>query len=214
MSNVSIEFGFSVPQSTVMRWVLKQFIGYTGYFMTALTAAVWMALGLFVVALFSQNAVVAILALFVEWGGEVFAPLKDGGSLVFGNHQAQRGENDVSGLQAALSIVASVSFVLYFLAAVVKAIFDRELTLAQSVKYTFVKRTSLIVFVAIPLASVFQLKSGIAPDSLFISVFLAVFIAPALLLSGYWSVFWNQLVSQAICYVDAGGENAPMQSLS
>lgn len=209
MANFRIAFTFSVPQSAAMRVLLKQFIGYTGYFMTALTAAVWMALGLFVVALFSQNAVIVILELLVEWGGDVFAPMKEGGRLVFGTDQIQRGDNDVDGLQAALSVVARASLVLYVLGAVVRGIFGRKLSLARSVKYAFVRRVSFIVFVAIPLSSVLRFESGVGPDSFFIAAFLAIFIAPMLLVSGYWSVFWNEMVIQAIHYVDAGGENVP-----
>ncbi|WP_417568161.1 hypothetical protein [Marinobacter sp.] len=209
LANVRFDFKFSVPQSAAMRAVLKQFFGYTGYFMTAMTAAVWMALGLLVVALFSQNAVIVILELLVEWGGDVFAPMKEGGQLVFGTDQTQRGDNDVDGLQAALSVVARVSLVLYVLGAVARAMFGRKLSLARSVKLKLVRRASLVVFVAIPLSSVLRFESGVGPDSFFITAFLAVFIAPALLLSGYWSVFWNQMVIQAIHYVDGGGENIP-----
>lgn len=209
MANVRFDFKFSVPQSAAMRVLLKQFIDYTGYFMTAMSAAVWMALGLFVVALFSQNAVILILELLVEWGGDVFAPMKEGGRLVFGTDQPQRGDNDVDGLQAALSVVARVSLVLYVLGAVGRGIFGRKLSLARSVKLAFVRRASLVVFLAIPLSSVLRFESGVGPDSLFITVFLAVFIAPVLLISGYWSVFWNHMVIQAIHYVDEGGENIP-----
>lgn len=51
----------------------------------------WPQCTLFVVALFSQNAVILILELLVEWGGDVFAPMKEGGLLVFGTNQTQRG---------------------------------------------------------------------------------------------------------------------------
>ncbi|MDK9558624.1 hypothetical protein QQF73_13400 [Marinobacter sp. M216] len=209
MASVSFDFKFSVPQSAAMRALLKQFLGYTGYFMTAVSAAVWMALGLLVVALFSQNAVIVILELLVEWGGDVFAPMKEGGQLVFSTDMTQRGENDVDGLQAALSVVARVSLVLYVLGAVGRAIFGTKLTLTRSVKLAFVRRASLVVFVAIPLSSVLQFESGIGPDSFFIAAFLAVFITPVLLLIGYWSVFWNHMVIQAIRYVDEGGVNVP-----
>lgn len=177
--------------------------------MTAVSAAVWMALGLFVVALFSQNAVIGILELLVEWGGDVFAPLKEGGQLVFGSDQTPRGDNDVDGLQAALSVVARVSLVLYLLGAAGRAIFRGKLIVSRSMKLAFIRRASLIVFVAIPLSSILRFESGVGSDSVFISMFLAVFIAPSLLLSGYWSVFWNQMVMQAVHYVDEGGENIP-----
>lgn len=209
MAQFRFDFRFSVPQSVAKRVLLKQFIGYTGYFMTSVAAAVWMALGLLVVALFSQDAVIVVLELLVEWGGDVFAPMTEGGQLVFGTDRAQRGDNDVDGLQAALSVVASVSLVLYVLGAVVRAIFGRNLSLARSAKLTFVRRASLAVFVAIPLSSVFRFESGVGTDSFFISAFLAVIVAPGLLLSGYWSVLWNHMVTQAIHYVDEGGENIP-----
>lgn len=209
MAQFRFDFQFSVPQSVAMRVLLKQFIGYTGYFMTAVAAAVWMGLGLFVVALFSQNAVVVILDLLVEWGGDVFAPMTEGGQLVFGTDSIQRGDNDVSGLQAALSVVAKVSLALYVLGAAVRAVFGKKLSLARSVKKAFVRRASLVAFVAIPLSTVLHFESGVAPDSFFITLFLAVFIAPALLLSGYWSIFWNHMVTQAIHYVDEGGVNVP-----
>lgn len=209
LANVRFNFTFSVPQSAAMRVLLKQFIGYTGYFVTAMAAAVWIALGLFVVALFSQNAVIAILELLAEWSGDVFAPMKEGGQLVFGTDQTQLGDNDVNGLQAALSVVAGVSLVLYVLGAVGRGIFGRKLSLTRSVKLAFVRRASLVVFVAIPFSSVLRFESGVGPDSFFIAAFLAVFIAPALLLSGYFSVLWNQMVIQAIHYVDLGGENIP-----
>lgn len=209
MAGFRFDFTFSVPQSAAMRFFLKQFIGYTGYFMTALTTAVWMALGLSVVALFSQNAVMAILELLGEWGGDVFAPMKEGGQLVFDTDQANRGDKDVDGLQAALSVVARVSLVFYILGATGKAIFGSKLSLARSFKLALIRRASLVVFVAIPVCSVLRFESGVGPDSFFIAVFLAVFIAPALLLSGYWSVFWNHMVTQALHYVDEGGENIP-----
>ncbi|QFS89010.1 hypothetical protein [Marinobacter sp. THAF197a] len=209
MASFRFDFTFSVPKSAAMRILLKQFIGYTGYFMTAMAAAVWMALGMFVVALFSQNAVIVILEVFVEWGGDVFSPMKEGGLLVFGTDQIPRGDNDVGGVQAALSVVAKISVVLYVLGAVVRGIFGKKLSLARSVKLAFVRRASLIVFVAIPLSSFLRFESGVGSDSFFIAAFLAVFIAPALFLSGYWSVFWNQMVSEAIHYVDEDGENIP-----
>lgn len=209
MANSHFNFTFSVPQSAIMQTVLKEFIGYTGYFITTMATAVWMALGLFVIALFSQNAVTAILELLVEWGGDVFAPMTEGEQLVFSTDQSQRGENDVNGLQAAFSVVARVSLVLYVLGTLGKRIFGRALSLTRSFKLAFVRQASLVVFVAIPLSSVFRFESGVGPDSLFIGGFLAVFIAPLLLLSGYGSVFWNHIVNQAIHYVDEGGENIP-----
>lgn len=209
MANVRFDFTFSVPKSAAMRVLVKQFIGYTGYFMTSMTAAVWMALGLVVVALFSQNAVIVILEVLVEWGGDVFAPMKEGGLLVFGTDQVQRGDNDVDGFEAALSVVARVSLVFYVLGTLMRGIFGTRLSLARSVKLMFVRRVSLFVFVAIPLSSVLRFESGVGSDSLFFAAFLAVFIALALLLSGYWSVFWNKMVAEAIHYVDEGGENIP-----
>lgn len=209
LADVHFNFTFSVPQSAAKRMLLKQFIGYTGYLMTAITAAVWMALGLFVVSLFSQNAVIAILELLLAWGGDVFAPMKEGGQLVFGTDHTQRGDNDVDGMQAALSVVARVSLVLYVLGAVGRKIFGSKLSLTRSVKLAFVRRATLVIFVAIPFSGVLRFESGVGPDSFFIAAFLAVFIAPALFLSGYCSVFWNQMVTKAIHYVDGGGENIP-----
>lgn len=192
-----------------MRLLLKQFISYIGYLMTSVSLVVWAFVSLLVIAFFSQDAIIVILNKLVEWGGDIFAPLAGGGQLVFDSDPDQISQNDVDGVEAVLYVAGSISLVLYVLGTVFTAIFGKTVALTRAAKLTFVRRFSLAVFVGILLSSVLRLESGVAPDSIFIAGFLAIFMAPALLISGYWSVFCNDLVSQAIEHVDSAGESVP-----
>lgn len=202
MSDVKFEPAVSMPQSPILRLLLKQIISYIGYLMTSFSLVVWASVVLLMIGFYSQEAVIAVLGMLIEWGGDTFAPLAEGGHLVFNSDRNQVGQNDVNGAEAVLYIAGKISLVLYVLGTLLAVIFRKPISLSTASKYTFVRRFSLAAFFGIWLSSILRFETGVAPDSLFITGFLAIFLAPTLLLSGCWSIFCNDLIRQIIEQVD------------
>ncbi|WP_166266779.1 hypothetical protein [Marinobacter caseinilyticus] len=189
----------------MMRLLLKQLLSYLGYLMTSVSLAVWAGASLLVVSLFSQDATIIVLDMLVSWGGDIFAPMETGGLLVFSSDQSQVGPNDVDGVEAVMHLAGGVSLVLYVLGTLFTTISGKTMSLTRAAKLTFVRRFALAAFVGILLSSVLRFESGAAPESVFTAGFLAIFVAPALLLSGYGSVFCNGFVNKAMEHVDSAG---------
>lgn len=202
MSNISFEFTFDVPRSPVKRFLLKQLIKYAGFFITSVFLAVWAAAILMIVSLYSQNATIMVLDLLVTWGGDFFAPLKEGGKLVFSTDSADMGPNDISGVDAVMYLSGWVSLGLYALGALYDAIGWKKVSITREAKTRFVRRFSLAGFIIILLSGFFRFESGVAPDSFFASLILGIFVAPGLLISGYGWVIGNAQVGKALDHVD------------
>ncbi|QSP94134.1 hypothetical protein LPB19_13165 [Marinobacter salinisoli] len=204
MSSFTVEYSFSVPQSPVKRFLLKQLIRYIGYVLTTASIVFWGGTFLTLTGFYSQDTVAAIMDLLVAWGGDMFAPLAQGGHLVLGTDPNQVGANDVNGNDALLYIAGWISLLLYFLDSLWAGVSGKTISVSPTTKFRIVRHLSALAFLAILFSSVLRFESGMAPDSLFMSGFIAVFISPMLLLSGYFLVFINELAAKAVEYVDNG----------